>query len=67
MEQRDEEAVSWSRRYKANLEKLASQDPAKVTEVIRSLELRDCQFGLSAGEKRMLQKARQIGQQLSGE
>lgn len=53
-----EEAVNWSRRYKANLHKLASQDPAKVTEVVRDLELRERQRGLSAGEKRMLDKAR---------
>jgi Clp amino terminal domain, pathogenicity island component len=57
-----EEAVDWSRRYKANLEKLASQDLAEVAEVVRDLELRERQHGLSAGEKQMLEKARHLGQ-----
>jgi Clp amino terminal domain, pathogenicity island component len=60
-----EEAVNWSLRYKANLEKLASQDLANVTEVVRDLELRERQHGLSAGEKRMLDKARHLRQLLS--
>ena len=48
------------RRYKANLEKLASGDVNKVAEVVRDLWRRDQERGLSAGEKRMLAKARQI-------
>ena len=48
------------RRYKANLEKLASGDVLKVAEVVRDLWRRDRGKGLSAGEKRMLTKARQI-------
>ncbi|WP_270256913.1 CarD family transcriptional regulator [Kocuria marina] len=55
-----EEASNWSRRYKANLEKLASGDVLKVAEVVRDLWRRDRGKGLSAGEKRMLAKARQI-------
>lgn len=55
-----EEASNWSRRYKANLEKLASGDVLKVSEVVRDLWRRDRGKGLSAGEKRMLTKARQI-------
>jgi CarD family transcriptional regulator len=47
-------------RYKANLEKLASGDVNKVAEVVRDLWRRDRERGLSAGEKRMLAKARQI-------
>src|SRR3954469_25020015 len=47
-----EEPTNWSRRYNANLEKLA--------EVVRDLWRRDKDRGLSAGEKRMLAKARQI-------
>jgi hypothetical protein len=60
-----EETVNWSRRYKANLDKLSSQELAKVAEVIRDLELREHQHGLSAGEKRMLEKARHLRQLLS--
>ncbi len=50
----------WSRRYKANVEKLASGDVIKVAEVVRDLYRRDLDRGLSAGEKRMLSKAKQI-------
>jgi len=42
------------------LEKLASGDVNKVAEVVRDLWRRDQERGLSAGEKRMLAKARQI-------
>ena len=55
-----EEPTNWSRRYKANVEKLASGDVIKVAEVVRDLWRRDKDRGLSAGEKRMLAKARQI-------
>ena len=55
-----EEPTNWSRRYKANLEKLASGDVNKVAEVVRDLWRRDQDRGLSAGEKRMLSKARQV-------
>ena len=55
-----EEPTNWSRRYKANLEKLASGDVIKVSEVVRDLWRRDQDRGLSAGEKRMLAKARQV-------
>ena len=55
-----EEPTNWSRRYKANLEKLASGDVIKVAEVVRDLYRRDLDRGLSAGVKRMLAKAKQI-------
>lgn len=55
-----EEAGNWSRRYKANQERLASGDINKVAEVVRDLWRRDQAKGLSAGEKRMLVKARAI-------
>ena len=56
-----EEPTNWSRRYKANVEKLASGDVIKVSEVVRDLWRRDQEVrSLSAGEKRMLAKARQI-------
>ena len=50
----------WSQRYKANLEKLASGDLVQVVEVVRELAGREASRGLSAGEKRMLAKARLI-------
>ena len=45
-----EEPTNWSRRYKANVEKLASGDVKKVAEVVRDLWRRDQDRGLSAGE-----------------
>lgn len=55
-----EEPTNWSRRYKANVEKLASGDVIKVAEVVRDLWRRDKDRGLSAGEKRLLSKAKNI-------
>ncbi|MDR1768767.1 MAG: CarD family transcriptional regulator [Propionibacteriaceae bacterium] len=55
-----EEPTNWSRRYKANVEKLHSGNVMKVAEVVRDLWRRERDRGLSAGEKRMLAKARQI-------
>jgi len=52
--------TNWSRRFKANVEKLRSGDIYQVADVVRSLHRRDREKGLSAGEKRMLTKARQI-------
>jgi CarD family transcriptional regulator len=57
-------AENWSRRYKANSERIRSGDIQQVAEVVRNLSLRERQKGLSTGEKRMLNKARQI---LAGE
>jgi len=42
------------------LEKLRSGDIYQVAEVVRNLSIRDKDKGLSAGEKRMLSRARQI-------
>jgi len=53
-------ASNWSRRFKNNIEKLRSGDIYQVAEVVRNLAIRERQKGLSAGEKRMLTKARQI-------
>ena len=55
-----EEPTNWSRRYKANLEKIASGDVIRVAEVVRDLYRRDLDRGLSAGEKRMLTRAKMI-------
>jgi CarD family transcriptional regulator len=55
-----EEPTNWSRRYKANVEKLASGDVLRVSEVVRDLWRREQDRGLSAGEKALLAKARQV-------
>jgi CarD family transcriptional regulator len=52
--------TSWNRRYRANMEKIKSGDIFEVAEVVRNLVLRDKEKGLSTGEKKMLENARQI-------
>jgi len=52
--------TNWSRRFKNHAEKLKSGDVYEVAEVVRNLSQRDEDKGVSAGEKRMLAKARQI-------
>ena len=49
---------NWSQRYKANLAKLKSGDRVQVVEVVRQLAGRHASRGLSAGEKRILARAR---------
>ncbi len=50
----------WNRRFKRNREKIKSGDALEVAEVVRNLTIRDAEVGLSTGEKRMLNRARQI-------
>ena len=52
--------TNWSLRYKNHSEKLRSGDIYQVAEVVRNFSIRDKDKGLSAGEKRMLSRARQI-------
>jgi CarD family transcriptional regulator len=54
------EPSNWSRRFKNHQEKLKSGDVYQVAEVVRNLALRDNDKGLSAGEKSMFVKARQV-------
>jgi CarD family transcriptional regulator len=51
---------NWNRRYRANLEMIKSGDIYKVAEVVRNLFKRDKEKGLSSGERKMLESARQI-------
>ena len=53
-------SANWSRRFKNNIEKLRSGDIFQVAEVVRNLSIREREKGLSAGEKRMVAKARQM-------
>lgn len=54
------EPTNWSRRFKNHQEKLKSGDVYQVAEVVRNLALREADKGLSAGEKSMFVKARQV-------
>lgn len=51
---------NWNRRYRANLEKIKTGDILEVAEVVRNLSLRERDKGLSTGERKMLDNARQI-------
>ncbi len=51
---------NWNHRYKKNRDKLRSGDIFQVAEVVRNLTVRDMEKGLSSGEKRMLNQAREI-------
>lgn len=56
-----EEPSNWSRRFKLNNEKLSSGDIIKISEVVRDLWRRSQGTrSLSAGEKGLFAKARQI-------
>ncbi len=45
---------NWNHRYRANMEKLKTGEIEEISEVIKDLYIRDCEKGLSAGEKKML-------------
>ena len=51
---------NWNRRYRANMEKIRTGDIFEVAEVVRNLAIRDAEKGLSTGEKKMLDNAKQI-------
>lgn len=51
---------NWNKRYRANLEKIKSGNIYEVAEVVRNLAYRDKEKGLSSGERKMLDNARQI-------
>ncbi|KJS22800.1 MAG: CarD family transcriptional regulator [Clostridiaceae bacterium BRH_c20a] len=53
-------SANWNRRYRANMEKIKSGNIYEVAEVVRNLSLRDREKGLSTGERKMLENARQI-------
>lgn len=56
----DQMSRNWNRRYRANMEKLRTGDVYEVSEVVRNLTIREKMKGLSTGEKKMLNSARQI-------
>lgn len=62
LEQGNQEAdnVNWNRRYRINMDKIKSGDIYEVADVVRSLMLREKKKGLSAGERKMLNSAKQI-------
>lgn len=51
---------NWNHRYRANMEKIRSGNLFELAEVVRALSQRDREKGLSTGERKMLESARQI-------
>ena len=51
---------NWNKRYRENMTKIKSGDLMEVAEVVKGLMLRDCERGLSMGERKMLVSAKQI-------
>jgi len=54
----DEMEKNWNRRYREHLERLKTGDIFEVAKVVKNLILLDRQKGLSTGEKKMLNSAR---------
>ena len=55
-----EMSMNWNKRYRDNMDKMKSGDIYKVADVVRNLSLKQKEKGLSTGEKKMLNNAKQI-------
>ena len=55
-----EMTTNWNRRYRENMQRLKSGDLHEVARVIKGLMTRDGEKGLSMGERKMLNSAKQI-------
>ena len=51
---------NWTKRYRDNMEKMKSGDIYQVADVVRNLSFKQKEKGLSTGEKKMLNNAKQI-------
>ena len=50
----------WNKRYRDNMDKMKSGDIYEVADVVRNLSFKQKEKGLSTGEKKMLNNAKQI-------
>lgn len=55
-----EQNTNWNKRYRENMTKIKSGDVFEVADVVKSLVLRERSKGLSTGERKMLNSAKQI-------
>lgn len=53
-------AESWNKRYRDNMERLKTGDIVEIAEVVRDLQIREKEKGLSTGEKKMLSDAKMV-------
>ena len=51
---------NWNKRYRENMDKMKSGDIYEVADVVRNLSFKQKEKGLSTGEKKMLNNAKQI-------
>lgn len=54
------EKISWSKRYKENMDKMKTGDLVEIADVVKSLSFKQKDKGLSTSEKKMLNNAKQI-------
>lgn len=59
-ENETEMSNNWNKRYRDNMDKIKSGDVYEVADVVRNLAFKQKQKGLSTGEKKMLNNAKQI-------
>ena len=55
-----EMSMNWNKRYRDNMEKMKSGDIYEVADIVRNLSFKQKEKGLSTGEKKMLNNAKQI-------
>ena len=59
-EDQTEMSMNWNKRYRDNMDKMKSGDIYEVADVVRNLSFKQKEKGLSTGEKKMLNNAKQI-------
>ena len=59
-ENETEMSANWNKRYRDNMDKMKSGDIYEVADVVRNLSFKQKEKGLSTGEKKMLNNAKQI-------
>lgn len=59
-ENETEMSNNWNKRYRDNMDKMKSGDIFEIADVVRNLSFKQKEKGLSTGEKKMLNNARQI-------
>ena len=59
-EDETEMSDNWNKRYRDNMDKMKSGDIYEVADVVRNLSFKQKEKGLSTGEKKMLNNAKQF-------
>ena len=59
-EDKTDMSQNWNKRYRDNMDKMKTGDIYEVADVVRNLSFKQKEKGLSTGEKKMLENAKQI-------